>query len=73
MPFELTCTLSVFQRLINLVLGSLRFTTTLAYLDDILILSADISYGIVALKQVLDRLREANLTLRLSKCFLFRM
>ena len=37
MPFGLVNAPAVFQRKINQVLGSLRFTTALAYMDDILI------------------------------------
>lgn len=71
MPFSLTGALVVFQHLINRVLGSLRFTTALAYLDHIPVPSINLETGFAALKQVLDRLRKAKLTLRLSKCFFF--
>jgi hypothetical protein len=37
MPFGLVYAPAVFQRTINKVLGSLRFTTALVYMDDVLI------------------------------------
>ncbi|KAH0818604.1 hypothetical protein GEV33_004187 [Tenebrio molitor] len=46
---------SVFQRLINVVLGSLRYDTALAYLDDIIIPSKDVNEGLVKLRKILDR------------------
>ncbi|KAH0808186.1 hypothetical protein GEV33_014604 [Tenebrio molitor] len=71
MSFGLANAPSVFQRLINVVLGSLRYDTALAYLDDIIIPSKDVNEGLVKLRKILDRFREANLTLRLDKCFFF--
>lgn len=39
MPFGLANAPAVFQRMINKILGPIRFTQALAYMDDILILS----------------------------------
>lgn len=69
MPFGLCNEPAVFQRLINLVLGSLRYTTAMVYLDDIIIPSATIEEGKNKLIEVLRALRNANLTLRLDKCY----
>ena len=45
MPFGLTNAPAIFQRTINQILGSLRFNTALAYLDDILIPSVSVEEG----------------------------
>jgi hypothetical protein len=79
MSFGLANAPSVFQRLINVGLGSLRYDTALAYLDDTalgylddtIIPSKDVNEGLVKLRKILDKFREANLTLRLDKCFFF--
>lgn len=71
MPFGLANAPAVFQRLINQMLGSKRFDTALAYLDDILVPSASIQQGFQRLEEVLKLLREYGLTLKLSKCRFF--
>lgn len=67
-PFGLANAPSVFQRAINEILGSLRFTYALAYLDDILILSKGEEQGLERLEEVLKTFREAGVTLRKEKC-----
>ena len=71
MPFGLCNAPSVFQRLINKVLGQLRYEVAMAYLDDIIIPSKNFENGLERLKLVLDSLSNANLTLNLSKCRFF--
>lgn len=71
MPFGLANAPAVFQRLINKMLGSKRFDTALAYLDDILVPSENIQQGFQRLEEVLRLLREYGLTLKLSKCRFF--
>ncbi|XP_064463123.1 uncharacterized protein LOC135374047 [Ornithodoros turicata] len=68
MMFGLTNAPSVFQRLMNKVLGPLRGQVVMCYLDDVLIPAQDWSDMIRRLRQVLHAFRGANLTLRLSKC-----
>lgn len=72
MPFGLTNAPSVFQRLMNFVLGDLRYQTALVYIDDIIIPANSFEQGVERLTVVLDKLREHNLTLKLSKCFFFK-
>lgn len=72
MPFGLVNAPAVFQRAINTILGNLRFTTALAYLDDILLPSANFEQGISALTKVLEVFRNAGLTFRLTKCHFFQ-
>lgn len=67
MPFGLT-NAAVFQKMMNVVLGSLRYGVALAYMDDILTPLRDFKEGLDHLRKVFQVLREARLTLRLSKC-----
>ena len=68
MSFGLTNAPSVFQRLMDLVLSGLAWEICLVYLDDVIIFSTDFDEHIRRLKLVLDRLRNANLKLKPSKC-----
>lgn len=72
MPFGLTNAPAVFQRMINTVLGPLRYSVAMAYMDDILIPSVTINEGLQHLEEVLRVLKDAGLTLRLSKCHFFQ-
>ncbi|KAM7304055.1 putative polyprotein of retroviral origin [Ixodes scapularis] len=59
---------AVFQRLMNNVLGTLRNTVALCYMDDLLIPAKNLKHLLVQPKQVLDALRAAGQALKLSKC-----
>ena len=72
MPFGLTCAPSVFQRLMDLVLCGLTYWSVLVYLDDIIVFASDFHSHMQRLREVLLRLRMANLKLHPSKCFLFQ-
>ena len=72
MPFGLTNAPATFQRLMDTVLMGLNFDICLAYLDDIILYSKDISSHLDRLKQLFQRLREANLKLKPSKCVLMQ-
>lgn len=72
MPFGLTNAPSVFQRLINRVLGPLRGTIAMAYLDDILCPGKTFKEGLENLELVFKTLKENNLTLNPKKCFFFK-
>jgi len=68
MPFGLTGAPSSFQRLMNQLFRDLPFVTV--YIDDILVHSANQHQHAQHLQYVFDRLSEANLTLRGSKCYI---
>ena len=72
MPFGLTNAPATFQRLMEEVLSGLHWTTCLVYLDDILIFSATVEDHLVRLRDVLDRLKNAGLKIKPSKCHLMR-
>jgi len=66
MPFGACNAPQTFQRLMERVLGDLPFV--FIYLDDVLIFSENEEEHMEMLKQVLDRLRDAGLTLNGEKC-----
>ncbi|KAK9675083.1 Reverse transcriptase (RNA-dependent DNA polymerase), partial [Popillia japonica] len=57
-----------FSKLMQCVLGPLRNDIVLFYLDDMLIPASNWDQLMMRLKQVLQRLRDAKLTIKLSKC-----
>ena len=69
-PFGLMQAPAYFQRLINKVLVGLDFA--FGYLDDILIHSPDVPMHLVHMRQLFQRLREADLKLNREKCNFFK-
>lgn len=68
MPFGLCAAPSTFQRMMDVVLSGLRWSSCLVYLDDIIIYSATFEEHLERLKGVLSCLRDANLKVKLKKC-----
>jgi hypothetical protein len=69
MPFGLANSPSSFQRLMYVVLGKLRGKICLCYLDDVVTWSSNnLQEHIKNLRDVFEKLREANLKLQPSKC-----
>ncbi|CAF5133428.1 unnamed protein product, partial [Rotaria magnacalcarata] len=68
MPFGLTNAPATFQRLMDLVLGGLKWSCALVYLDDIIVYSPIFSSHLQHLESVLQQIQESGLTLHLSKC-----
>lgn len=71
LPFGLTNSPSTFQRLMDLVLADLQWTTCLVYLDDIIVFGRDFTEHLQRLDQVLSKLKMANLKVKPSKCNFF--
>ena len=65
MPFGLSNAPSTFQKLTEMVLAGLHWTTCLVYLDDIVIFSTTV-------EQHLSRFRDVGLKLKPSKCHIFK-
>ena len=63
---------ATFQRLMELVLSGLHWTSCLVYLDDIIIFSKTVNEHLRQLEEVLDCLRGAGLKAKPSKCQVFR-
>lgn len=72
MPFGLCNAPSTFQRLMERVFGDQSFQSLLLYLDDVIIFSSSIDQHLQRLEMVLNRLRQQNLKIKLSKCCFFR-
>ena len=68
MPFGLCNAPATFQRLMDLVLAGLQWTSCLVYLDDVIIVGKTFEEHLLHLREVLIRLREAGLKLQPSKC-----
>lgn len=72
MLFGFTNAPATLQHLMEQVLSGLHWATCLVYLDDILIFSATIEDHLERLHDVLDRLKNAGLKIKPSKCLLMR-
>ena len=72
MPFGLTNAPATFQRLMELAMRGLQWTSCLIYLDDVIIYGRTFQEHTERLQQVLDRIRSANLKLKPEKCELFK-
>ena len=70
MPFGLCNAPATFQRLMETVLAGLTRNVCLDYIDDILVLGATFTDHLENLRKVFERLREAGLRLKPSKCHL---
>ena len=68
LPFGLTNAPATFQRLMDLVLTGLHWSECLVYLDDIIIFGRTFDEHLSRLRTVLERLNQAGLTLKPSKC-----
>lgn len=69
MSFGLVNAPSVFSRLMSRVLQGLAWDICLVYLDDVIIFSSTFEEHLARLRQVFDRFRDANLTLKPKKSF----
>ena len=72
MPFGLTNAPATFQRLMETCLGDLHLHWCIIYLDDIVIFSKDLASNLKRLAAVFQKLEEAGLKLKPSKCVLFQ-
>jgi len=68
MPFGMTNSPSTYQRLMDTVLGKLRWSIALVYLDDIVVFSKTFEAHLANLDLVFQALRKSGLTLKPSKC-----
>ena len=68
MPMGLSNSAPVFERLMEQVLTGLTWKSCLVYLDDIIIFSNSFEKHMQNLREVFQRLKEANLKLSPKKC-----
>ncbi len=73
MPFGLNNALATFQRLINKILRQYIGKFVQVYLNDVIIYSNNLDEHKRHIKAVLEKIRKANLKLKLSKCQQFQI
>ena len=69
--FGLSSAVATFQRLMEQMLGSLRYTSCLVYIDDLIVYGPDVDTTLQNLRELGNRLRSANLKLKPKKCHFF--
>jgi len=67
MPFGLCNAHATFQRLMDMVLAGLLWTSCLVYLDDVIIIGKTFMEHLQHLRAVFERFREAGLKLKPKK------
>ena len=72
MPFGLANAPATFSRLMEMVLRGLNWERCLVYLDDIIVFGKSFDEALKNLTLVFERLRQAGLRLKPSKCSLFQ-
>ena len=72
MPFGLCNAPATFQRLMQNCLGELNLTYCFIYLDDVIVYSKTPEEHLLRMRVVFDRIREAGLKLKPSKCDIFK-
>ena len=72
LPFGLCNAPSTFQRLMDLILTGLQWSSCLVYLDDIIIFGKNFADHIRNIRLVLHRIKDAGLKLQPTKCHFFR-
>ncbi len=71
MPFDLKNALALFQKMMNHILQEYLDNFVAVYLDDIIIYSKTFEEHIEYVIKILEKLREANLMIKLRKCKFF--
>ena len=72
LPFGLTNAASTFERCMESVLRGCQWKTCLIYLDDVIVFSRSFTEHIQRLSEVLEKLQDAGLKLKPSKCHFFQ-
>ena len=72
MPFGATNAPATFQRLMESCLGDLNLNWCIIYLDDVVVYAPSVAEHLKRLEAVFQKLKEAGLKLKPSKCQLFK-
>jgi hypothetical protein len=72
MPFGLCNAPATFQRAVDVILATVRWQCAITYLDDVIVYSSSKEQHLKDLRQVLSLLRDAGISLKLSKCHFFQ-
>ena len=67
-PYGLSNAGALYQRLMDMCLSGLPANRILAYMDDLMIFSTTFEQHVLDIEEVFRRLREANTTLKTTKC-----
>jgi len=70
MPFGLTCCTSIFQREMEILFKNMNFVAV--FVDDIVVSGEDTKQHLENLRKVLDKLKQAGLTVKKDKCVFFQ-
>jgi len=68
LPFGFASSPAIFQNMVNLLLGGMKWVFAVGYIDDIIIFSDNWEDHVAHLRQLFDALRAANLQLSPQKC-----
>jgi len=68
LPFGFASSPAIFQNMVNLLLGGMKWVFAIGYIDDIIIFSDNWEDHVAHLRQLFDALRAANLQLSPQKC-----
>ena len=71
MPFGLKNAPATFQRAVDIILSRVKWQYALVYIDDVIIYSKTMEEHFYHVQKVLSLLRDAGVTLKLSKCNFF--
>ena len=72
LPFGLSIAPAIFQRIVNMVLGTMVGKGAMVYIDDILVIAPDWTSHLRNLERVFHKLSDAELRIKLSKCHFFK-
>ena len=72
MPFGLTNAPATFQQLMQRCLGNVHLHYCIIYLDDVIVFSKIPQEHVIRLRAVFEKLKQAGLKLKPSKCEFFR-
>jgi len=72
MPFGLSNAPATFQRALDIILARYRWQTCLVYLDDVIVFSSREEDHIGHVREVMQALHKAGVTLKLRKCEFFQ-
>ena len=72
LPYGLKNNTSIFQSMMNLLLGEMQYKRAMVYVDDCLLFSKTFSDHITNLTELLEKLKSAKLKLKPSKCSLLK-
>ena len=73
LPFGIKTACSAFSRLMSQLLSGLVSTEVWVYLDDVILFSKDVPSHFKTLDDVLTRIENANLKIKLQKCVFFKV